>query len=342
MMKHVSHVTEVLDRPSLVDVFCLLFKMYIETLKVFCDLAKMGSFSKAGEANQVSQSAVSQQITALERKLGVPLVARGGRGGVGLTQEGLIFLNACEEMLAIYIRAGNQLKDLRNVIAGELRVAAVHSIGLYELPPKLKAFREAHPEVRVHVEYKQSTQIYSAVFSGSADLGLVAFPARRSGVQSESIGEDEMLLVCSAQHRFSGRTNIDLKELEGEKFVAFSPDQPTRKALDRYFRDRDVRLAPFLEFDDVETVKKAVEVEEALSLVPRKSVAKELDARVLVGVEIRSVCIRRPLAVVSRRNATKSSAFRALVECLRAESPFAEVSLQDRSAGGRTKATVWS
>jgi len=316
-MKHVSKATEVLDISHRVEVPCVLSHMYIESLKVFCDLAKMGSFSKAGEANQVSQSAVSQQITSLERKLGVPLVARGGRGGVGLTQEGLILLAACEEILAIYARVGNQLRDLRNVVAGELRVAAVHSIGLYELPPKLKAFRQAHPEVRVYVEYKPAAQIYSAVFSGSADLGLVAFPVRRPGVQSESIGEDEMILVCSAQHRFAKRPNIDLKELEGEKFVAFSPDQPTRKALDRYFRERDLRLSPFLEFDDVETVKKAVEVEEALSLVPRKSVEKELSARVLVGVEIRSVCIRRPLAVLSRRNAARSSAVRALVECLR-------------------------
>ena len=320
-MKHVRKVTELLDFCRIVEAFCVLFPMYIDALKVFCDLAKMGSFSKAGEANQVSQSAVSQQITSLERKLGVPLVARGGRGGVGLTQEGFIFLAACEEILAIYARVGTQLLELRNVVSGELRVAAVHSIGLYELPPKLKAFRQTHPEVRVLVEYKQASQVYSAVLSGGADLGLVAFPVRRPGVQSESIGEDEMLLVCSAQHRFAGRPNIDLKELEGEKFVAFSPDQPTRKALDRYFRERDVRLAPFLEFDDVETVKKAVEVEEAVSLVPRKSVEKELMAGALVGVEIRSVRIRRPLAVVNRRNASRSSAFRALVECLRVGAP---------------------
>lgn len=299
-------------------------KMYIETLKVFCDLARTGSFSKAGEANHVSQSAVSQQITSLERKLGVSLVARGGRGGVGLTPEGRIFLAACEEISAIYARAENQLREMRNVIAGELRVAAVHSIGLYELPPKLRTFRQRHPEVRVQVEYKQAAQVYSAVFSGGADIGLVAFPSRRSGVHSESIGEDEMILVCSAQHRFAARGEIGIKELEGEKFVAFSPDQPTRKALDRFFRDAEVRLTPFLEFDDVETVKKAVEVEEALSLVPRKSVGQELATGVLVGVGIRSVRIRRPLAVLSRRNALQSTAFRALVECLRDSAPAAD------------------
>jgi DNA-binding transcriptional LysR family regulator len=297
--------------------------MYIESLKVFCDLARTGSFSKAGEMNRVSQSAVSQQITSLERKLGVSLVARGGRGVVGLTPEGRIFLAACEEILAVYARVENQLLEIKNVIAGELRVVAVHSIGLYELPPKLKTFRQLHPEVRVHVEYKQAAQVYSAVFSGGADIGLVAFPGRRPGVHSESIGEDEMVLVCSAQHRFAGRGEIDITELEGEKFVAFSPDQPTRKALDRYFRDKEVRLTPFLEFDDVETVKKAVEVEEALSLVPRKSVGKELAAGMLVGVGIRSVRIRRPLAVLSRRNALRSTAFRALVECLRDSAPAA-------------------
>lgn len=316
-MKHVSKVTELLDFLTSVEVLCGLFQMYIESLKVFCDLAKTGSFSKAGEANQVSQSAVSQQITSWERKLGVSLVVRGGRGGVGLTQEGQIFLVACEEILAIYASVGNQLMELRNVVSGELRVAAIHSIGLYELPSKLKAFRQSHPEVRVHVEYKQAAQVYAGVLSGGVDLGLVAFPSRRPGIQFDSIGEDKMILVCSPQHRFALRRDIDIQELDGEKFVAFSPDQPTRKALDKYLRERGLKLSPLLEFDNIETVKKAVEVEEALSLVPRKSVEKELAVRVLVGVDIRSVCIRRPLAAVSRRNTPRSTALRALLEFLR-------------------------
>src|ERR1700753_3335253 len=120
--------------------------MYIETLKVFCDLAESGSFSKAAAINSITQSAVSQQIRALENRFKVVLVGRGRRH-LSLTPEGAIFLVACREMLEVYDHLGERLHELRDVVAGELKIASIYSIGLHELPPVLKSYRQRHGNV---------------------------------------------------------------------------------------------------------------------------------------------------------------------------------------------------
>src|SRR5579884_2257355 len=117
--------------------------MYIETFKVFCDLAETGSFSKAALLNSITQSAVSQQIRALENRFCVTLVERGRRN-FALTPEGAAFLNASREILDVYNHLGDRLHELRNVMAGEVRIASIYSIGLHELPPLLKTFRQKH------------------------------------------------------------------------------------------------------------------------------------------------------------------------------------------------------
>ena len=114
--------------------------MQIQTFKLFCDLAETGSFSKAAEANGVTQSAVSQQIRAIEQRFDVRLIERGRRN-FALTPEGNAFLEASREILGTYEGLGARIQKLQNVVAGELRIATIFSIGLHELPPYLKDFR---------------------------------------------------------------------------------------------------------------------------------------------------------------------------------------------------------
>ncbi len=159
--------------------------MYIDVFKVFCDLAETGSFSKAAVLNDVTQSAVSQQVRAIENKFQVVLVDRGRRN-FALTNEGKAFLQASREILEVYNHLGDRLHEMRNVVAGELKIASIYSIGLHELPPHLKAFREKFPDVEVHVEYRRSQQVYSLVLDGDVDLGLVAYPSKRTRTSSSS------------------------------------------------------------------------------------------------------------------------------------------------------------
>ncbi len=290
--------------------------MYIDTFKVFCDLAETGSFSKAAVLNSISQSAVSQQIRALENRFKVTLVERGRRN-FALTAEGTAFLGASREILDIYNHLGSRLHELRNVVAGELKLASIYSIGLHELPPVLKAFRQLHPDVELHVEYRRSVQVYAEVLSGGVDLGLVAYPTRRAGLHIEIFDEDDMVLICHPNHALAPRRTVRLTELNGEKLIAFKPDVPTRKVIDRHLREHGVAVEHTMEFDNIETVKRAVEIEGGVSIVPRNTVQQEVSSGVLSAVEIEEPRMVRPLGVITRRGRTRSPAHKEFVEALR-------------------------
>jgi DNA-binding transcriptional LysR family regulator len=291
--------------------------MYIDMFKVFCDLAETGSFSKAATLNGITQSAVSQQVRAVEDKFQVRLVERGRRN-FALTAEGTAFLDASREILEVYDNLDHRLHELRNVVAGELRIASIYSIGLHELPPFLKDFREKYPGVELHVEYRRSQQIYTQVANGDVDFGLVAFPAKRIGLQAEIFSEDELVVICHPNHALAGRKEIALRELNGEKFIAFEPDLPTRKVIDKHLRDESVEIEHAMEFDNIETVKRAVEIESGVSIVPGNTVRREVEDGVLHAISIEGPRLSRPLGVLTKRNRTRSPAHKEFVEALKA------------------------
>lgn len=290
--------------------------MYIEHFKVFCDLAETQSFSKAAALNQITQSAVSQQIRAMEQRFNVVLVERGKRNFV-LTPEGQAMRVAAAEILALYDDLGNRLRASRDVVTGELRVASIYSIGLHELPPRLKTFRNRYPEVEVRVEFRRSIQVYHQVQSGEADIGLVAYPARRTGLTFEIFEEDNMVLIVHPNHPLAKCEGVEVKRLRGEKFISFEPDLPTRKVLDRFLRDKEVEPVHVMEFDNIETVKRAVEIESGVSIVPENTVKKEVEAGLLKAVRLTDAKLSRPLGVITPRNRPRSPALDEFIRALR-------------------------
>lgn len=292
--------------------------MYIETFKVFSDLAETRSFSKAAVANGITQSAVSQQVRSLESKFQVTLIERS-RKACTLTAEGKAFLEASREILDIYNSLSDRLAELRNVVIGELRLAAIYSIGLHELPPRLKAFRSEHPEVAVHVEYRRSNDVYAQVLNGEVDLGLVAYPQYRPGLKFEIFDEDELVLICPPTHPLASRSEAPWEALNGEHFIAFQPDVPTRKVIDRHLRDHHVTLSGMVEFDSVETVKRAVQIESGLSLVPRNTVLAEIEAGTLAALPLEGERLVRPLGVIFKRVRSRSPLHKAFLETLRGQ-----------------------
>ena len=119
--------------------------------------------------------------------------------------------------------------------------------------------------------------------SGDVDFGLVAFPVRRRALQVEIFDEDELVLICHPEHPLAGRKSVSLSELNGEKLISFEPDLPTRKVIDRHFRDCRVEIEHTMEFDNIETVKRAVEIESGVSIVPSNTVRQEVQSGALVA-----------------------------------------------------------
>ena len=290
--------------------------MQLLLFKVFSDLAETSSFSQAAQLNAVTQSAVSQQIKALEKRFGTRLIERGKRN-FSLTAEGRVFLGAAREILAVAGDLDARLGEMRETVAGHLRLAAVLSVGLHELPPYTRQFTRQHPQVKIHTDYLRSSEVYAAVSSGKADAGFVAYPVARRGLASEIIWRDRLVVVCAPSHRFSRRARVSLADLGGEKFIAFAADQPTRKALDRALRASRVSIRPEMEFDNVETVKRTVEIGDAVSILPETTLANERRVGSLVPIEIAGAEMWRPVGVITRRNRAGSPALQKFLDLLR-------------------------
>src|ERR1043165_7912707 len=245
--------------------------MQIESLKVFCDLAETESFTKAAQINSVTQSAVSQQISSLERQFTSLLIERSKKK-FRLTREGQVLYDFSKQIIQTYDALHNKLQEIKDIISGTIRVSAIYSIGLHDLPPYIKRFLKEHPTVHVHVEYRRAKQVYEDVNGNVVDLGLLAYPQRDSKLEIVPLRKDPLVLICHPQHPFAKLKSIKLKGIAGQNFIAFEPDIPTRKALDRILKDHNVAVQTAMEFDNIETVKRAVEIDAGISIVPQGTI----------------------------------------------------------------------
>ena len=275
--------------------------MDLDVLKTFRDLVDSGSFSKAAEINMISQSAVSQQLAKLERELGTQLISRGG-GIVAPTEAGLAFYHGARDILLRFEAMVGEVRSAADAIRGVLRVGTIYSVGMYSLDPVVKSFMTAHPEVTLRVEYMRAHQIYAAVASGDLALGIVAYPERRRGIEAIVFAEEELVMVCAPDHRLAGRRRISPKDLAGESFVAFEPDIPTRQQIDRRLKTGRVRVQVAMEFDNNETLKRAVEIGAGVSILPRTVIEREVAAGSLAFVPFRNPrSWLRPLGILRPR-----------------------------------------
>jgi DNA-binding transcriptional LysR family regulator len=290
--------------------------MQIESLKVFCDLAETTSFTKAAQINGVTQSAVSQQISSLETKFAAALIERGKKKFT-LTKEGETFYKYSKQIVQSYDELRHKIQEIQNVVTGNIKVVTIYSIGLHELPPYLKKFLKKHPTVNVSVEYRRATQLYEDIISGMADIGLVAYPQKDPRLHVTSLAEDMLVLICHPDHPLAQKPRVKLSEIASHKFVAFEPDIPTRRAIDKILRDRGVEVIHVMEFDNIETVKRAVEIDAGISIVPRSPVAQEVDKKTIAMVEIEDEQFYRPLAAVHKKSKVLSPAMKEFLALLK-------------------------
>jgi DNA-binding transcriptional LysR family regulator len=290
--------------------------MQIESLKVFCDLAENQSFTKAAQISEVTQSAVSQQISALERHFKALLIERSKKR-FRLTREGEVLYDYSKQLLQTYDTLHAKLQEIKEIVSGTIRVSTIYSIGLHDLPSHLKKFLKAYPTVNVHVEYRRANQVYEDVIGNAVDLGLVAFPNRDSKLEIAPLRNDPLVLICHPQHPFAKNKSIRLKALSGQKFIGFEPDIPTRKALDRILKDHSVRVQHVMEFDNIETVKRAVEINAGVAIVPQETVRQEVANNTLVQVTLDDGPFYRPLAAIYKKNKVLSPAMKEFIQTLK-------------------------
>ena len=290
--------------------------MQIQSLKVFCDLAETESFTKAAQINGVTQSAVSQQISSLEKQFSSILIERSKKK-FRLTREGDVLYDYSKQIIQTYDSLMSRLQEIKDIISGTIRVATIYSIGLHDLPPYMKKFLKTYPTVKVHVEYRRANQVYEDVLGNVVDIGLVAYPNKDPRLDMAPLRKDELVLICHPEHPLARTEKINLKQLSGQKFISFEPDIPTRKAIDKILKDREIAVKTVMEFDNIETVKRAVEIDAGVAIVPRGTVAQEVNKSTLAQVLFADEEFFRPLAVVYKKNKVLSPAIKQFIAILR-------------------------
>jgi len=292
--------------------------MQIESLKVFCDLAETESFTKAAQINEVTQSAVSQQISSLERVFKSLLIERSKKN-FSLTGEGQVLYDYSKQVIGTFEALQSKLQEIKDIISGTIRVATIYSIGLHDLPPYLKKFLKAYPTVNVHVEYRRANQVYDDVIGNVVDVGLVAYPQRDPKLEIYPLRKEPLVLIVHPQHPLAKNKTIRLKTLTGQKFIGFEPDIPTRKALDRLLKENSVQVDHVMEFDNIETVKRAVEIDAGVAIVPQGTVTQEVAKQTLAQLSLDEGNYYRPLAAIYKKNKVLSPAMRQFLGILREE-----------------------
>ncbi|HEY8206710.1 MAG TPA: LysR family transcriptional regulator, partial [Myxococcaceae bacterium] len=274
--------------------------MQLESLKMFCDVVETGSFSRAAQLNHVTQSAVSQQIRALENRYEQKLLSRSARQ-VTPTPAGERLFRGCKEILARFAEVENEIREQSTEVAGTTSVSTIYSVGLHELQNIQKHLLKTHPKVNMRLNYRRNDQVYDDIILGAAEIGIVAYPQPRAGVDIVPFRDDKLVVVCAPTHPFASKGKVSLNALSGVPFIAFDREAPTRKAIDRLFKDRGLELNPVMEMDNVETIKRAVEMGLGVSVLPSATVQHELAIGSVVSKPFAEGPFTRPIGLLVRK-----------------------------------------
>jgi DNA-binding transcriptional LysR family regulator len=274
--------------------------MRLSYLKLFCDLARCRSFSEAAALNHVSQSAASQAVLQLEKRLGVQLVDRSTRP-LQLTREGGVYYEGCRNLIDQYQAVEASIRKTNAQASATVQVAAIYSVGLRDMNHYINRFSALLPGSTVHIEYLHPDRVYERVLQGRSDLGLVSYPRKSRELVASPWRQEEMVLACAPNHPLARLRSVRVSQLDGVKYVGFDRDLVIRRHVDRFLRQHGVSVAITLEFDNIENIKKAIEESGGAALLPEPMLTKEIRAGTLAGVPLADAALIRPLGIIYRR-----------------------------------------
>jgi DNA-binding transcriptional LysR family regulator len=287
----------------------------LKSLKVFCDIVARRSFSRAAEVNGISQSGASQVISQLEGRLGVQLIERSKRPLVP-TREGQVFYDGCRKLIARYEALEDEVRTLHEEVAGRVRVAAIYSVGLHHMSRYVQEFMTRHPKANVRLEYLHPERVLELVEQGQADIGIVSYPRSTRAIEAEPWREEPLVLACAPSSAFAGRVQLSLAELDGQRMVGFDPDLVIRHEVDRVIAAHGAEPDVVMEFDNIETIKRAVEIDAGVALLPEPTLGRELAAGTLCAVRISGDELVRPLGIIHARGKPLGPTSRRFVDLL--------------------------
>ncbi len=290
--------------------------MQFEALKVFCDVVRYRSFSQAATANHLTQSAASHIVHQLEQRLRVTLIDRSTRP-LQLTAQGQVYYDGCKDLVERYLDLEASLLREQAPLAATVQVAAIYSVGLGDMGQFVERFKEQHPGAEVRVEYLHPDRVYERVRAGTADFGLVSFPGKLRELVVLPWREEEMVVACQPGHLLARLKAVRPEHLAGEKVVCFDRGLGIRREVDRFLKKHGVTVQVAAEFDNIENIKKAVEIGAGLALLPEPTIRREVRAGTLAAVPLRGCRLVRPVSIVYSRQHKPGAAALRFIDLLR-------------------------
>ena len=289
--------------------------MSFDAIRVFCDVAQNGSFSRGAELHGITQSAASQRVRGLEEELGVELIDRSTRP-CGLTAMGKVYYEGCRDILDRYERLQRDIAGAGGPFTGTVNVASIYSADVAHLNEIREGFRKEHPGVRIEIHYLQPRFVNDWVLNEKCDFGILSFPDRWPELAQIPLREEEMVAVFRPGHRLSALDPVEPKHLRNERLIGFDADLPISREIRSYLRRHGVQPTVESSFDNIDTIKAAVSETDGVGLLPRRTVRVEVARGVLATSAIRPVLVR-PLAMVHRRDRALSPLVDAVIQYLR-------------------------
>ncbi|MCE8025873.1 MULTISPECIES: LysR family transcriptional regulator [Halomonadaceae] len=285
--------------------------MDTQSLQAFLAVADSGSFSRAAEQLHLTQPAVSKRIATLEDQIGARLFDRIGRR-VTLTEAGRVLLPRARQILVMVDDSRRALTNLEGQVAGSLTLATSHHIGLHRLPPLLKAYTEAHPEVRMDLRFLDSELAYQGVLDGELEIAVVTLaPHPDPQLVVVPVWQDRMCFVCAHDHPLAGHGRLTLHELCAFDAVLPGPLTFTRTLIESRFAAAGLTLPVALATNYLETLKMMTAIGLGWSLLPERMVIGELHE-----LDVEHPTIYRSLGYLVHRSRTLSNAARAMLSLL--------------------------
>ena len=298
--------------------------MHVETLNIFCDVVRHQSFSRGAMANSVSQSAASQAVRQLEKHLGAQLIDRSKRPWE-LTVEGKIFFKGCQEIVERYHELEGAVGRRQNPSGHTVRLAAIYSVGLHHLSQYVDQFCALVPGAGVDLAYMHPDEICDRVLSDQSDLGLMSFVTPRRELTAIPWQRQLMVVACPPTHRFARMAaeqgGVRPADLAHERVVAFDRGLPARREVDRFLRRHEVEVDVTAEFDNIETIKQAVDEGAGIAILPEPTLRREVQRQTLVQARFilpeGEPPLVRPLSIVHRRKRRLNPAVTEFIKLLR-------------------------
>lgn len=290
----------------------------MDSLRLFCDVVRLRSFSQAAEEHAITQSAASQRISGLEKQLGTSLIDRSVRP-LALTPAGEIYFREVRDLLDRYDLLEARVTRIGQPASGQVRVDAIYSAGIELLRKVEKHFNARNADVDVTVHYKRPDEVYHAVRDHQCDIGIVSYPANWRDVNLIHLRDEEMAVICNPAHPLAAVRRVHASKLDGWPLISFEPSLPVGRQIRRYLRKHGVDPEITNVFDNIDTLKNAVAVTDQIAIVPKRTAMREVLAGTLAVVDLRPR-LTRPLGIIYRRRSGSAHVFtpavQAFVDCL--------------------------